>query len=81
MRMKKLREMCDCDMDIGETPIKPQKVICELSKVAEGRCLRVHRGGPEPDVGGPLPRMKQPNHFITSGGMGTMGFGFPASSA
>ena len=24
-------------------------------------------------------RMKQPRHFITSGGFGTMGFGFPAS--
>ncbi len=55
MRMKKLREMCDCDMDDGVMPIHPRKVIYELTQGAEGRCLRMHRGGTEPDVGRSLP--------------------------
>ncbi|MFA5313319.1 MAG: biosynthetic-type acetolactate synthase large subunit, partial [Methanomassiliicoccales archaeon] len=79
LRMKKLREMCDCDMDICEPPIKPQKIIYELSKLMKDDAYVCTEVGQNQMWAAHLLRMKMPNHFITSGGMGTMGFGFPAS--
>ncbi|OPY31217.1 MAG: acetolactate synthase catalytic subunit [Methanomassiliicoccales archaeon PtaU1.Bin124] len=78
-RMKQLRKMCDCDMDINETPIKPQKVIYELSKVLADDAYVCTEVGQNQMWAAHFLRMKNPRHFITSGGLGTMGFGFPAS--
>ncbi|MCE5297039.1 MAG: biosynthetic-type acetolactate synthase large subunit [Euryarchaeota archaeon] len=79
LRMKKLREMCDCDMNISDPPIKPQKIIYELSKILKDDAYVCTEVGQNQMWAAHLLRMKMPNHFITSGGMGTMGFGFPAS--
>ncbi|QLH75142.1 MAG: biosynthetic-type acetolactate synthase large subunit [Methanomassiliicoccales archaeon] len=79
MRMKRLREMCDCDMDISEPPIKPQKVICELRKALADDAYVCTEVGQNQMWAAHLLRMRTPRHFITSGGLGTMGFGFPAS--
>lgn len=78
-RMKQLREMCDCDMNIMEDPIKPQKVIYELSKALADDAFVCTEVGQNQMWAAHFLRMKQPRHFITSGGLGTMGFGFPAS--
>ena len=32
LRMKQLHEQCECNNDINEMPIKPQKVMYELGK-------------------------------------------------
>jgi len=78
-RMKKLRVMCDCDININEEPIKPQKVIYELSKVLADDAYVCTEVGQNQMWAAHFLRMKMSRHFITSGGMGTMGFGFPAS--
>ncbi len=79
MRMKKLREMCDCDMDDGVMPIHPRKVIYELTRVLKDDAYVCTEVGQNQMWAAHFLRMKQPRHFITSGGLGTMGFGFPAS--
>lgn len=78
-RMKQLREMCDCDMNIMEDPIKPQKVMYELSKALADDAYVTTEVGQNQMWAAHFLRVKQPRHFITSGGLGTMGFGFPAS--
>jgi len=78
-RMKSLREMCDCDMDMDDEPIRPQKVIYELSKVLADDAFVCTEVGQNQMWAAHFLRMKMPQRFITSGGMGTMGFGFPAS--
>ena len=40
LRMKKLREMCDCNMDIGVMPIQPQQGDLRAEQGAQRRCLR-----------------------------------------
>ena len=79
MRMKKLREMCDCDMDDGVMPIHPRKVIYELTKLLKDDAYVCTEVGQNQMWAAHFLRMRQPRHFITSGGLGTMGFGFPAS--
>ena len=32
LRMKQLHELCECNLDMGETPVRPQKVMFELAR-------------------------------------------------
>jgi acetolactate synthase I/II/III large subunit len=79
LRMKKLRQMCDCDMNINEDPIKPQKVIYELKKALAEDAYVCTEVGQNQMWAAHFLRVNSPRHFISSGGLGTMGFGFPAS--
>ena len=35
MRMKQMHEQCECNLDMGETPIRPQKVMYELARMLD----------------------------------------------
>jgi acetolactate synthase-1/2/3 large subunit len=79
LRMKQLREQCECDIDMGETPIRPQKVMYELARALNESAYIVTEVGQNQMWAAHFLKIKHPHHFISSGGFGTMGFGLPAS--
>ena len=79
LRMKQLHEQCECNNDISEMPIKPQKVMYELGRALNEHAYITTEVGQNQMWAAHLLKIKHAHHFITSGGFGTMGFGFPAS--
>ena len=59
--------------------LRAQHVLDRLDALTKGDALHHHRRRPAPDVGrAVLPHAREP-HWLSSGGAGTMGFGFPAA--
>ena len=81
----------DPDMAQGETASHSSRRGCRVIKTAaragaargtdQGHGpLHLHRGRPAPDVGGAVSRLRgSESRWMTSGGLGTMGYGHPAS--
>jgi len=65
--------------DRNSATIKPQAVIEEISRQSEGEAIICTGVGQHQMWSAQFCRCRHPRHFITSGGLGTMGFGFPAS--
>ncbi len=59
--------------------IKPQYVIEEVSRQTKGQAIVCTGVGQHQMWTAQFYRFSLPRHFITSGGLGTMGFGFPAA--
>ena len=59
--------------------IKPQYVVEKLFELTEGRAIITTEVGQNQMWAAQYYHFDQPNHFITSGGLGTMGFGLPAA--
>lgn len=59
--------------------IKPQKVIETLSEVTNGDAFITSDVGQHQMFAAQYYRFNKPNRWINSGGLGTMGFGFPAA--
>lgn len=66
--------------DSGDgTVIKPQTVIETLSEVTKGDAFVTSDVGQHQMFAAQYYRFNKPNRWINSGGLGTMGFGFPAA--
>ena len=78
-RVKKLREEFAPRMDYDEVPIKPQRAIKEIMSVLDENAIVVTEVGQCQMWAAHLYVVRKPRHFISSGGLGTMGFGLPAS--
>ncbi|MEH0022281.1 MAG: biosynthetic-type acetolactate synthase large subunit [Desulfobacter sp.] len=59
--------------------IKPQFVVEKLYEVTEGQALVTTEVGQNQMWTAQYYHFDRPNHFITSGGLGVMGFGLPAA--
>ncbi len=66
-------------MDYDEVPIKPQRVVKEVQGVLDENAIIVTEVGQCQMWVAHFYAVRKPRHFISSGGLGTMGFGFPAS--
>ncbi len=62
----------------GDT-IKPQFVVEKLYELTKGEAIITTEVGQNQMWAAQYYHFNQPNHFITSGGLGTMGFGLPAA--
>ncbi len=65
--------------DPDSTNIKPQYVIQTLGKIADGRAIVTTGVGQHQMWSAQFFQYSQPRQLITSGGLGTMGFGLPAA--
>ena len=79
MRMEQMHEQCECNLDMGETPIRPQKVMYELARMLDETAYVTTQVGQNQMWAAHFLKIRYPHHFISSGGFGTMGFGLPAS--
>ncbi len=79
-RIRYLKESSIPMMDFDDKPIKPQRFVKELMSLLEGKKFIITT-----DVGqnqmwiAHYFKFKCPRSLISSGGLGTMGFGFPAA--
>jgi acetolactate synthase-1/2/3 large subunit len=78
-RVKKMRDEFAPRMDYDEVPIKPQRAIKEIQAVLDENAIIVTEVGQCQMWAAHFYTVRKPRHFISSGGLGTMGFGFPAS--
>jgi acetolactate synthase-1/2/3 large subunit len=59
--------------------LKPQQVIEEISRITKGEAIICTEVGQHQMWTAHYYKFTRPRSFITSGGLGTMGFGFPAA--
>ncbi len=59
--------------------LKPQYVVEELYKLTKGDAIIVTEVGQNQMWAAQFYKYKKPNTFLSSGGLGTMGYGFPAA--
>jgi len=79
VRIEQLNKECTCDYDLRTDPIKPQKVIHELSVNLPDDAIVTTEVGQNQMWAAHFYKCHGKRMFITSGGLGTMGFGFPAA--
>ncbi|WP_300464771.1 biosynthetic-type acetolactate synthase large subunit [Desulfobacula sp.] len=65
--------------DQGKDIIKPQFVIEKLYELTKGEAIITTEVGQNQMWAAQYYHFDKPNHFITSGGLGVMGFGLPAA--
>jgi acetolactate synthase-1/2/3 large subunit len=65
--------------DNTDSVIKPQYVISEVSRQTSGNAIVCTGVGQHQMWTAQFYKFSQPRHFISSGGLGTMGFGLPAA--
>ncbi|MCP3901632.1 MAG: biosynthetic-type acetolactate synthase large subunit, partial [Desulfobacteraceae bacterium] len=63
----------------GDDIIKPQYVVEKLNEMTKGEAIITTEVGQNQMWAAQFYDFTQPNHFITSGGLGVMGFGLPAA--
>lgn len=59
--------------------LSPQKFIEDIYKTTNGQAIVTTDVGQHQMWSAQFYQFNQPNHFVTSGGLGTMGFGLPAA--
>jgi len=59
--------------------IMPEYVVHMISEITKGEAIICTEVGQNQMWAAQYSRIKHPRHFISSGGLGTMGFGFPAA--
>ena len=78
-RIMELKKQCTCNYDLRSDPLKPQKVIFEMSRLLPQDAIVTTEVGQNQMWALHFYKCTGKRTFITSGGMGTMGFGFPAA--
>ena len=79
-KIKQLKEKCQCNIPLTDIqPIKPQQVMRILREHIDSKTIVTTGVGRNQMWAAHYLRVYGPRKFVTSGGLGTMGFGFPAA--
>ncbi|MBP7051505.1 MAG: biosynthetic-type acetolactate synthase large subunit [Phycisphaerae bacterium] len=78
-RIADLKARCRTDYDRNATTVKPQYVVEELSRRATGNTIITTGVGQHQMFTAQFYKFSRPRQLVTSGGLGTMGFGLPAA--
>ena len=78
-RIRDIRKHCQCVIDLDSSPVLPQTIIARLNKLLPKNSIITTEVGQNQMWAAHFFDARYPRQFITSGGFGTMGFGFPAS--
>jgi acetolactate synthase-1/2/3 large subunit len=78
-RIKEWKEKYPLKYKNQEDVIKPQYVVEKIYKITKGSAIVVTEVGQNQMWSAQFYKVKYPRQFITSGGLGTMGFGLPAA--
>ncbi|MCE5299326.1 MAG: biosynthetic-type acetolactate synthase large subunit [Spirochaetia bacterium] len=63
----------------SDTELKPQYIMEKLSELTKGEAIIATEVGQHQMWAAQFCRISKPRNWLTSGGLGTMGYGFPAS--
>ncbi|GAB4307567.1 MAG: acetolactate synthase large subunit [Methanobacteriaceae archaeon] len=77
--VKEFKNACIPRMTYNDVPLKPQTVIKEIFETLEGETIVTTDVGQNQMWMAHYFTSKHPRTFLSSGGLGTMGFGFPAA--
>jgi acetolactate synthase I/II/III large subunit len=77
--VRSFRASCMPRLSFNETPLKPQQVIKEISEAVTYETIVTTDVGQNQMWMAHYFTTRNPRTFISSGGLGTMGFGFPAA--
>ncbi|MBM7853883.1 acetolactate synthase-1/2/3 large subunit [Desulfohalotomaculum tongense] len=78
-RIKQWKKEYPLQFETGKDTIKPQQVIKEIYNVTGGRARITTEVGQHQMWAAQYYTYTRPRSFISSGGLGTMGYGFPAA--
>ncbi|GIO24802.1 acetolactate synthase large subunit [Oceanobacillus sp. J11TS1] len=78
-KLKRNKEKYPLWYNRGETPISPQWLIEQVYEKSKGEAVVTTDVGQHQMWAAQFYTFKNPNNWVTSGGLGTMGFGFPAA--
>ncbi len=78
-KLKEFKKEFSPVYDYDDIPIKPQRVMKELNLIIDNKTIITTEVGQCQMWAAHYLNIKNPRTFITSGGLGTMGFGFPAA--
>ena len=78
-RVKALDVECRCNIASDDTPIRPETIIKEINEILPENAIVTTEVGHHQMFATHFLKVKNPRHFLTSAGAGTMGFGLPAA--
>jgi acetolactate synthase I/II/III large subunit len=78
-QIKEWKETHPLSYEQGQDEIKPQYVVEKIYEVTQGQAIIATEVGQNQMWAAQFYHFDQPNSFITSGGLGVMGYGFPAA--
>ena len=78
-RVKDFKQTCIPKMSFDDMPLKPQQVIREIAEAVDDDTIMTTDVGQNQMWMAHYFTSRKPKTFLSSGGLGTMGFGFPAA--